>query len=106
MQFILHPVNIHTYVHICMKVILRNHAQMDFQPTYAWFININTIAYAIYAAMHSALHELNHFRINFHDFHRLSRTLANREENILGVNFHECNLLMRFMENFPHRNSK
>ena len=39
--------NAHKYVHICMKVISRNQAHLDLQPTYALFKNINTIVYAI-----------------------------------------------------------
>ena len=51
---------------------------MDLQPTYARF----TLLYILHSLVRIVLF-------------RLSRALANREENVLGVNFHECNLLKR-----------
>ena len=61
-----------------MKVISRNQSHGDSQLTYALFKNINTIIHTIAIVLFSFL-----------------RALAKREENILGVNFQECNLLIR-----------
>ena len=64
------------------------------------YVELHALAF-IYSCMIGQVHLLVYYIATCRVLFRLSRALANRDENILGINFHECNLLTKFMDEIP-----